>query len=491
MNTGDIIKLNRDWYIDKKFASGGFGEIYFGKSEANEIVAIKLMPKMPGASREMLFEELNGVPNVVPVIDKGEWQDYWVIIMPKADKSLREYLIEHEGKLGVDETVEILLNITTALAVIKGRIVHRDLKPENILLLEGQWCLADFGIARYAEASTSPDTKKFTMTPPYAAPEQWRGERATVKTDIYAMGIIAYEMLSGERPFKGPEIHELRKQHLEQVPPQVTNSPVRLQGLIAECLYKAAEARPSPENIIERLNMNRKPASEAALRLQKANLVEIERIAEITRKLSVEENELRRKSELFVAAKNGLEMISTMLHEQIVEASPKSVNREGKLWPCMLASASIEISPINQELISKTNIKYEAPFVIIAYSEIIVRIPRGRYDYEGRSHSLWYCDAQEKDVFRWYETAFMITPGMPKRGLINPFALKPHEKAFGALSPVMTEYRVAWPFTAIDQGNEGEFIERWMGWFATAVEGRLRNPSHMPERKANGSWRSR
>ncbi len=71
----------------------------------------------------------------------------------------------------MDDAIGVLSDIAEALVAIADRIVHRDLKPENVLLLKGQWCLADFGIARYAEATTALDTQKYAMTPPYAAPE--------------------------------------------------------------------------------------------------------------------------------------------------------------------------------------------------------------------------------------------------------------------------------------------------------------------------------
>lgn len=136
-----------------------------------------------------------------------------------------------------------------------------------------------------------------------------------------------------------------------------------------------------------------------------------------------------------------------------------------------------------------TGSRYHPPFEVVAYSCITVGFPPDQSGYEGRSHSLWYCDAQEPGVFRWYETAFMSNPLIPRRGRLDPFALEPGEEAYGALSTVTTEYQVAWPFTPIDQGNETEFIERWIAWFADAAEGRLHHPSRMPERDPEGSWR--
>src|SRR5258708_3437668 len=94
--------------------------------------------------------------------------------MPRADKSLRQHLTDLSEPLEITEGVAILTDIATALSDIDSRIVHRDLKPENVLLLDGAWCLADFGISRYAEASTAPDTQKYSLSPPYAGPERWR-----------------------------------------------------------------------------------------------------------------------------------------------------------------------------------------------------------------------------------------------------------------------------------------------------------------------------
>jgi len=83
----------------------------------------------------------------------------------------------------------------------------------------------------------------------------------------------------------------------------------------------------------------------------------------------------------------------------------------------------------------------------------------------------------------------MVNPFISRRGRFDPSALNPGEEAYGALSPAMTEYQVAWPFAPIDQGKESEFVERWLAWFADAAEGELRHPSHMPEQDPKGSWR--
>src|SRR5215204_6275441 len=188
----------------------------------------------PGAERELLLVDLGGARNIVPIVDSGEHDDQYVLVMPRAEKSLRERL--SEGKLTEAETVAVLGDIVVALDDLASRVVHRDLKPENVLLLNGTWCLADFGISRYAEATTAPDTRKDLMTYPYAAPEQWQFERATAATDVYALGVMAYEMLAGVRPFAGPSSEQYRHQHLHETPPQVPNVSTSFATLVAECL---------------------------------------------------------------------------------------------------------------------------------------------------------------------------------------------------------------------------------------------------------------
>ena len=165
------MRLERaEWTLGERIRKGGMGSIYDVASAEYGAAVAKLVPKAPGAERELLFADLTGVRNVIPVIDRGETGDYWVIVMPRADKSLREHLEEADGQLGAAEAVNVLLDIAVALTDLAGRVVHRDLKPESVLLYDGHWCVADFGISRYAEAATAPDTKKHAKSAPYATP---------------------------------------------------------------------------------------------------------------------------------------------------------------------------------------------------------------------------------------------------------------------------------------------------------------------------------
>ena len=487
------VELNRKWQIGNQIGKGGFGIVYLAKSEDGERAVAKLIPKDPGAERELLLVNLYGVPNVIPVIDFGEWNSHLVLVMPKAEKSLRDFLNENIEQLALDDSIRILLDVSDALVAMEGEIVHRDIKPENILLLSDRWHLTDFGISRYAEATTAPDTRKHAMSAPYAAPEQWRNEKATSATDVYALGVVAYEILAGFRPFGGPALHDYRRQHLETIPTPIEGVPVGLQSLIDECLFKNPGSRPLPQILTRRLRAIASPTTGAAQKLQEANAMLVRQQAETARLQSIARSQAEQQLELSVAASQSLLRMIEQLDAKIMANAPACKSSKGRTsWSWSLNEAELRVEFSKRACESKRGGPYTSPINVVAISRISLHIPANQYGYEGRAHSLWYCDAKDKGVFRWYETAFMGTFGAYDGDRICPFALDPgSQDAFYATSQITHTVQVAWPFTSIDQGDEGEFIERWIGWLADAAQGNLNRPSHMPERDPHGSWRAR
>jgi len=486
------LKLKREWVLADRIGKGGFGQIYAAHSSDITSAVAKLVPKVPGAQRELLFVDLTGVRNVIPVIDSGETEESWVLIMPRAERSLREHLVQSGGRLETVDTLAILLNVAVALVDLDGKVVHRDLKPENILLLNGTWCLADFGISRYAEATTAPDTRKFALSPPYASPERWRDERATIAADVYSFGVIAYELLSGSLPFAGPELHDFRDQHLHGSPAELVNVPTTLAALVEECLYKGPGARPSPNNLLARLGGIGQKTSLAGLgKLQEANRVEAVRRAEAASRDSKNRSEADRRAGLGDAATRSLGRISSALKDAIERAAPSAsiqLDRDSG-WSITLNQARLQFVPATATKPTTWGSQKPPAFDVIAHAAISIRIPLGRDEYEGRGHSLWYCDAQEVGRYKWFETAFMVSPLIPRHARQDPFPLSPGEDSAKALWAGLAEFQVAWPFVPIDLGDLDEFIGRWAGWFADAAQGQLRHPRSMPERPPNGSWR--
>jgi eukaryotic-like serine/threonine-protein kinase len=494
------LRLERqEWLVGELLGGGGFGQVYAAESASGDTGALKLVPKAPGAQRELLFEDLAGARNIVPIIDLGETADYWVIVMPRATKSLQQYLSEVGSRLEVANAVPILVNIATALVDLDGRVVHRDLKPENILLFNERWCLADFGIARYAEATTAPDTRMYAMSPPYAAPERWQDERATSAADVYALGVIAYELLAGSRPFPGPELSDFREQHLYLMPPSLPGVPSRLEALVQECLFKPPAARPSPANLLARLEgLAQSHTSSAGLRkLQDVNLDEVRRRSDEARLNLAVRSEVDRRDSLLQAATMGLARISDTLRETIREhASTAAVQQESGGWTIRLKQAQLQFTPP-----TKTSATIRGGWVpalainVIAHASIIVTMPGVRSSfplgpYTGRSHSLWFCNARKDDEYRWFETAFLLSPltdpinlslyitykGDVKRGYEAPFSLDVDQDLAQFMSSDINRFQVAWPFTEVITSELLEFNDRWASWLADAAQGGLQPP---------------
>lgn len=486
-----IARLSQDWIIGEPIGAGGFGRVFEAKSAAGENAVIKLVPKAPGADRELLFVKLDGVRQVVPIIDSGEHGGSWALVMPRATESLREHLDCAGGALSLSDATAIMSDIATALSDLDGKVVHRDLKPENVLRLHGRWCLADFGISRYAAATTAPDTQKYAMTAAYAAPERWRAERATAATDVYALGVMAFEMLTGVRPFIGPSFEDFREQHLHAEAPSLKVGSSMIRAVVGEMLFKAAGARPSAANVIGRLERSRSQQKSGGLaKLGDVHLLEVAKQSETRRMESEHRSMTEIRRDLFRSGSVLLKNIQDELAQSVLEAAPSAVRgNSGKRngVTISLGHAQLELVPAFETPPSPW--EWEGPaFNVVAHSGVILRIPRDRYDFEGRSHSLWYCDAFVKDQFEWVETAFMMSPFSSRSTTMRPFMADPGDVSAKALWNGMAEYQLAWPLERLEADI---FVDRWAGWLGDAAQGRLQAPSTMPERPTPRNWRQR
>jgi serine/threonine-protein kinase len=478
---------DRPWQIGERIGGGGFGQVCAARSGDTEGV-IKLVPKDPGASRELLFADLAGVPNVVPVWDQGEYRGYWFLVMPRAERSL-EVLLEASGQLPVAESVAILTDIADALVALDGRVVHRDLKPANVLELNGHWCLADFGIARYAEATTGGETRKHALSPPWAAPERFRGERATAATDVYALGVIGYELLTGELPFQGSSWEDFQEAHLEQEPPELPNAPALLAALIGECLYKSPSARPSPANLRARLDGVTQPLTSTGLaRLSEVNKIEVQRLAQTASREAAAMTAAERRQQLVRDATRAYNQISDALFSSLIEmVSSAKAQRDPDVrnWRIAFGPARLEMSAVAAP---SAGWNAAGVFDLVSVGQVTLRIPTDRYGYGGRSHSLWFADAQAETEYCWFETGFTLMAMMATLPEIDPFELSGDKDAELALRPGVHTHQVAWPFTPLRLGELDDFVGHWAGWLADAAEGRLQRTS-ADTAQAVGSWR--
>ena len=237
--------------IEGEAAQGGMATILRGVDErTGRVVAIKV--PHPGAERHIRreFEILRRLshPGVVRIVDSGECGRLCIVMEWAEGRSLRRILSD-AGRLEPEQAVGIAVALADALAYVHSRgVVHRDLKPENILVDErGQVKILDFGVASGGLFSMSGAPRRATGTPDYISPEQVLGKRGDARSDIYALGVILYEMLTGAVPFPGDNALLAMNDRLrsDPVPPRRRNPaiPVELSKAVCRALERDPKRR--------------------------------------------------------------------------------------------------------------------------------------------------------------------------------------------------------------------------------------------------------
>jgi eukaryotic-like serine/threonine-protein kinase len=187
-------------------------------------------------------------PGIVKTLDSEQRSSLYMVIEWVEGRSLRA-LLNEERPLPIDRAVAIILSLCDALdAMHKRGIVHRDLKPENVVLTgdDGQVKIIDFGIARLEDARriTHAGASPMLGTPDYISPEQVQGKRGDQRSDIYALGIMFYEMLTGRVPFSGPNPLAVMNDRLVIDPPSPRALNPQITPELEEIIYRALERNP-------------------------------------------------------------------------------------------------------------------------------------------------------------------------------------------------------------------------------------------------------
>jgi serine/threonine protein kinase len=473
---GPSIRLREEWTLAEKIGEGGGGAVYAASSVDTPNAVVKLIDKAPGASRELLFERLPAeVRNVIPTLDSGETPESWVIVMPRADMSLEEYLRRHIGAMRTDDAVRILTDIATALSDLHGRVVHRDIKPANVLRYNGTWQLADFGIARYAAAVTATQSKKGVLSAAYAAPEHWRGKHATCAVDVYAWGVVAFELLTGEWPFLGPTRQDFQDQHLHQAPPALRDVAGPLTVLVEECLDKAAQVRPSATEVLRRLERLEVTLTPGRAELGMQNKKMVYDRNEKHRRRSVSHSADIHQEGLYRSALVAFRRLSDRLWSALREtATATRVDKDfAPGWRLWLGDAPLSLG-VPQRTEAQAWKAGAAPnWDVVAHTRIDLGVVDRGSGYTGRTHSLWFCDVGD-GRFRWYETAFLYAGYPHRRSGQMPFALDPGPHAGAASLGVSDTFVVQVPMRRLDYEDIDAFIDRWASWLAQAARGDLR-----------------
>jgi len=248
--------LARKYQNLEKIGAGAMGEIWRGVDKHLErLVAIKVMRAelaMDQSSLSRFKTEAKALaqishPNIVAVYELVEEQGHqWMVLEYVSGENLEQVLLR-EGAMSWQKAAELaqqaLLGLEQAHA---AGIVHRDIKPANAIFSDkGILKLADFGIVRTAGGEKLTRLGHSVGTPAYMSPEQCKGIEADARTDIYSLGIMLYEMISGRLPFDGTTDYEMFRQHVECDPPRLENLKIlpRLEEIILKSIRKAPEQR--------------------------------------------------------------------------------------------------------------------------------------------------------------------------------------------------------------------------------------------------------
>jgi serine/threonine-protein kinase len=269
--------------------------------------------------------------------------------------------------------------------------------------------------------------------------------------------------------------------------------PPAFAALVDEMMQKAPGARPSAADVVRRLQreLERGQGRGGLAALELANQQAVREKVESDAAAGAAATAKQRRLELRTSGAGLIQRIQAAVLAELREFAPSArVETMPSGWTMTLNGAQFTFRSDNIDSYQLWG-GSPGPFDVVEIAEISLRLPRGDRGWEGRSHSLWYCDARNESQFKWYETAFMTMGLVGGSRPVEPFSLPPAGDAAGALSNVMTTIQVAWPFTELLLGELDEFIERWGGWFGQAASNQLSRPSSMPERSPANSWRQR
>ena len=246
------IILDERYELLEHIGSGGMAEVYKAQDLILErLVAIKILNAQYSGDKEFVqrfHREARGAarlshPNIVGVYDVGEDDGRHYIVMELVEGKTLKNLIEEQGKLSIEDSLHIAKKIAAALEMAhKNNLVHCDIKPHNILVTaNGAVKVADFGIARAVSSSTMTYNDTVVGSVHYFSPEQAKGSAITPKSDVYSLGVVLYEMLTGQLPFNGSTPVGIALKHLQEEAVSLRNIDESIPGKIDAIVMRAME----------------------------------------------------------------------------------------------------------------------------------------------------------------------------------------------------------------------------------------------------------
>ncbi len=248
-------RINDRYEIIRLIGEGGMANVYLAYDTILERnVAVKVLRGdladdekfVRRFQREALSASSLSHPNIVEMYDVGEDDGNFYIVMEYIDGKTLKQLIKKRGHLTSSEAVDIMCQLTEGLACAHDSyIIHRDIKPQNIMVLEdGMIKITDFGVAVAVNASDLTQTNSVMGSVHYLPPEQAAGKGSTIKSDIYSLGIVLYEMLAGTMPFRGETAVEIALKHIKNPMPSIRKVNPKVPQSLENIILKATAKNP-------------------------------------------------------------------------------------------------------------------------------------------------------------------------------------------------------------------------------------------------------
>jgi serine/threonine-protein kinase len=248
-------KINNRYEILRVIGEGGMANVYLAEDTIlNRKVAVKVLRGdlandekfVRRFQREALSASSLSHPNIVEMYDVGEDDGNFYIVMEYVEGKNLKQLLKKRGSLTVPEVVDIMLQLTDGIShAHDSYIIHRDIKPQNILILDsGLIKITDFGIAMALNSAQMTQTNSVMGSVHYLPPEQASGKGATIKSDIYSLGILMYELLTGNLPFKGENAVEIALKHMKEKIPSIKKENPSIPQSIENIILKACAKNP-------------------------------------------------------------------------------------------------------------------------------------------------------------------------------------------------------------------------------------------------------
>lgn len=241
--------------IEAVLGVGGMGVVYRATDLTLDVpIALKLLrPELATRAdaferfrQELLMARQVSSPRVVRIHDLAQHDGQWLIGMDYIDGEALDRKLDREGPLPIEDAIRIARQLAQGLSAAHAvGVIHRDLKPANVLVdRAGDACITDFGVARSLASTGLTQSGAVVGTPDYLSPEQARGETVDARSDLYALGLILYEMLAGALPFAGGTVHEVLAQRMLRAPAPVTGQRPQTPAWLARLVDRLLRPQP-------------------------------------------------------------------------------------------------------------------------------------------------------------------------------------------------------------------------------------------------------